>query len=302
MTTIASAGRDLVRDLVREWRDHRVSGLAAEMAFFGILSLFPTLLALVASLGWLDAIAGGQISERAERQIVDFLQRVLSENAGQTIEQVQELFTEASPGVITIGTVVAVWSASRGFTALIRALDTVYDLEERRNYVRLRILALEFALGTIVVMALTLAMLVVGPLLGTGQAVARSVGLGDAFAVFWDWARWPGAITVMVLWAATIFHFAPNHRTKWRWDLPGATVTAASWGLLSTGFRGYLEFAADANQVLGALGGALIVLVWLYLLAVGLLLGGEVNAWIATRHNVRQPSRGEGPPRPPEAA
>ncbi len=298
MTAVIS----FLRELGREWRDDRCSGLAAEMAFFGILSLFPTLLALAASLGSLDAIGSGRVAQRAERQIIDFLERVLTEDAGETIEAVRGLFTETSPGVITVGSVIALWSASRGFVALVRALDAAYDLEERRGYLRLRLLALELALGTIVVMAVTLAMLVVGPLFGTGRQVADAVGLGDAFATFWDWARWPLVLVVMVTWAATIFHFAPNHRTPWRWDLPGTAVTTASWALLSGGFHVYLEVAADTNQVLGALGGALIVLVWLYLLSVGLLLGGEVNAIVAKRFRVAQPSRGHGPARPPDAA
>lgn len=276
------------RDLVREWREDRVSGLAAEMAFFGILSFFPLLLTVAASLGWLDALAGGEVAARAEEQIIDFMQRILSDDAETTIDAVQNLFTDRSPGLATVTTFLALWSASRGFTALIRALDLAYDLDERRSYVRLRAIALGLALGTIVVMAVTLTMLVVGPLLGTGREVADQVGLGRAFATFWDWARWPVVLAVMVGWAAAVLHVAPNHRTPWRWDLPGAVLTAVSWALLSTGFRAYLAVAGQTNQVLGTLGGALIILVWLYLLAVGLLVGGEFNAILALRFRGRK--------------
>lgn len=92
-------------------------------------------------------------------------------------------------------------------------------------------------------------------------------------------------------WAATVFHLAPNHRTPWCWDVPGAVVTALWWGLASAGFRLYLSVAAGANQVLGTLGGSLIVLLWLYLMSLGLLLGGEVNAVLAHRHDVSQRPR-----------
>lgn len=274
---------DFVRELAREWRDDRASGLAAEMAFFGILSLFPTLLTLVASLGYLDALAGGDVADRAEREVVGFLRRVLTDNADDTIAAVQSLFDETSPGLITLGGILAVWSASRGFVALVRALNLTYDIDERRSYVRVRAIALGLAVGTILLLAVTLTVLVVGPLLGTGHDVADEIGLGDAFAKFWDWTRWPAALVLMVLWAATIFHLAPNRRTAWKNDLPGAVVTAAAWGLLSLGFRTYLTFASETNQVLGTLGGALIVLVWLYLLSIGVLLGGEVNAIAAGR-------------------
>lgn len=268
-----------------------MSGLAAEVAFFGVLSLFPALLAMAAALGALEALAGAQAAADAEAEVVAMLRRVLTEDAGGTIDAVQELFQESSPGVLTLGLATALWAASRGFAAVIRALDVAYDLDERRPWISLRAIALVLAVGTVVVSAVLLAMVVVGPLLGTGRDVADLVGLGSAFATFWTWARWPFVGAVVVAWAATIFHVAPNHKTPWRWDLPGAALTAALWLLLSLGFRAYLAVASGGNQVLGTLGGSLIVLLWLYLLAVGLLLGGELNAILARRAGVPQEPR-----------
>ena len=281
-----SAAVDVGRSMVREWREDRVGGLAAEIAFFGILSLFPVLLAVAAALGSLEAIAGREVAERAQDEVLGFLRDVLTDEAGGTVDAVEELFAGASPGVLTIGLAAAVWSASRGFTALIRALDVVYDLEEHRGYLRTRGLALVLALGSVLVAALTLAMLVLGPLLGTGRDVADAVGFGGPFATWWDWARWPTAVVVLVSWSATIFHVAPNHHTPWRWDLPGAVLSALAWALVSLGLRAYLAFAAGGNQVFGTLGGALIVLLWLYLLGLGVLLGGELNAVLARRHGI----------------
>lgn len=268
----------MARALVREWQDDRVSGLAAEVAFFGMLSVFPSFLALAAALGSLEAIVGGEVAATAEEQVVDVMRRVLTDEADSTIEAVQALFADASPGVFTLGLLLAGWAASRGFAAVIRALDVAYDLEERRTWWRLRAVAVGLALGTVLVVSLLLAMLVIGPLLGTGQDVADAIGLGDAFATSWDWARWPVVLALAVAWAATIFHIAPNHRTPWRWDVPGAILSAVSWILVSVGFSAYLRLAGSANQVFGTLGGGLIALVWFYLLAVGLLLGAELNA------------------------
>lgn len=275
----------VAREVVLEWRDDRVSGLAAEVAFYGLLSLFPALLAVTAALGWLDVVAGGDVAARAEEEVVDFLRRVLTDEAAGTIDAVQALFADTDPGVVTIGLVVSLWAASRGFVALVNALDVVYDLDERRSYVGLRAVALALALGTVLVVAGMLAMLVLGPLLGTGRDVADALGLGGGFATFWDWVRWPFAVTVIVAWAATVLHVAPNHNTPWRWDLPGAVLAGAAWAALSTSLRVYLSVAtAGANQVLGTLGGSLIALLWLYLLAAGLLLGGELNAVLIARY------------------
>lgn len=280
------------RDLVREWREDRVGGLAAEVAFFGMLSLFPALLALTSVLGVLDSATGGDVAERAQEQVVSALNDVLSDQASGTVDAVDALFETSSPGLLTVSVVLALWAASRGFAALIRALDIAYDLPEHRSWVRLRLVAVGLALGSVVVGAALLTMLVIGPLLGTGQAVADWLGLGDGFATFWDWVRWPTMVVLVVAWAATVFHIAPNHSTPWRWDVPGALVAAASWILVSVGFRVYLGLAGEANQVFGILGGGLIALMWFYLLSVGVLLGGEVNAMVALRRR----SAGSTPP------
>lgn len=280
--------REVAVALGREWRDDRVTGLAAEMAFFGLLSLFPVLLVVAAALGSLEGIVGGEVAARAEREVLSFLERVLSDEAAGAVSTVERLFRDTDAGILTFGVVIALWSASRGFVAAINALDVVYDIEERRNYVVLRLAGLLLGLGTAVVVTVVLAMLVLGPLLGTGQEIADALGVGGGFATFWDWFRWPTVVALMILWAGTIFHVAPNRRTPWRWDLPGAVLTAALWGLLSLGFRLYLGVAGEGNEVLSALGGSLIVILWLYLMGIGLLTGGELNAVLAARRGVPQ--------------
>ena len=277
-------GVAVAREMWGEWHDDRVAGLAAEMAFFGLLGLFPTLLVMTAALGSLDAVVGHELAVRAEEQVLDFLHRILTDEASGTIEEVRNLFTEADTGFLTAGLVAALWGASRAFKAVVNALDVAYDLEERRSWLNLRLTALALALGSAVVGSLILAMLVVGPLLGTGHDIADAIGAGGLFATFWDWLRWPTVMVLITAWAATVFHLAPNHRTPWRSDVPGAVLTAVLWALASAGFRLYLAIAAGANEVLGALGGSLIVLLWLYLMSVGLLLGGELNGVLMRRH------------------
>ncbi|HEX6425647.1 MAG TPA: YihY/virulence factor BrkB family protein [Acidimicrobiales bacterium] len=291
------AAVEVVRRIALEWREDRVSGLAAEVAFFALLSLFPTLLAVTAALGSIEAVAGRDVAARAEAEVIDFLRRVLTDEAADTVDAVEGLFRDSNPGIVTIGVVSALWAASRGFAAVVNALDVVYDLDDRRSYLVRRAVGLGLAVGTIAVTAVMLAMLVVGPLLGTGREIADDLGLGGAFATLWNWFRWPVAVSVMVAWAATVFHVGPNHRTPWRWDLPGAVLTAVAWALLSIGLRVYLSVAVGTDQVLGLLGGTLIVMLWFYLLAAGLLLGGELNAVLVARAGLRDadvPGAGPG--------
>jgi membrane protein len=275
----------IVREVAQEFRRDRVTGLSAEIAFFAILSLFPALLALVAALGSMEAVVGQGLAADAQDEVVGLMERVLTNEASGTVDAVQRLFEQSSPGLLTVGLAVALWSASRGFTAVINALDIAYDLEERRSYARLRLAAVGLAIGSVVVGAVLLAVMILGPLLGTGPDVADAIGAGGAFATAWDWVRWPVAAAVAIVWATTILHLAPNHRTRWREDLPGALLAASTWLGLSAGLRAYLAVAGDTNQVFGTLGGALIVLLWLYLLALGLLLGGELNAVLLRRRD-----------------
>lgn len=265
------------RRLADEWRDDRVADQAAVVAFYSILSLFPALLALAAVLGGLDSIVGADVAERVETEVLDALRTVLTNEAGGTIEAIESLFETSSPGLLTFSLVLALWTMTRGFAALVRSLDIAYDLDEHRPWVRIRGTALLLAAGSTLAAAVMLTLLVVGPLLGSGEDVADTIGLGGAFVFLWDVLRLPFAFLVLVGWAATIFHIAPDHHTPWRADLPGAFVTTVLWLVFSGGLRIYLQVAQTGNAVFGALGGVLIVLLWFWLLSLAVLIGGEVN-------------------------
>jgi membrane protein len=269
-------------DLVDACRRHRLSGLAAEVAFWATLSIFPALLAVAAALGSVDALVGTDAAERTRAELVDGVTELLGGTASGVASTVDGLFDRPRPSLVSVGLVALVWAASRAFTALIRALDVIYGVDERRSWVRVRLTGLGLALGSLAVGSLVLAAVVVGPLLGRGPAVSEAVGLGDAFATAWTWVRLPVAALVLVAWATTIFHLAPDHRTPWRWDLPGALLTMGLWLVGHLGLLAYLSLTAGStNAVFGVLGGALTLLLWLFVLAAGALLGAELNAAVA---------------------
>jgi membrane protein len=272
-----------------------VPDLAAEIAFYGILSLFPAMLAVASLVGVLDAVAGADLAADARREVVGFLETVLTDEADETIDAVSELFTEASPGLLTFSLLAALWALSRGFASLIRALDVVYDVDELRPWTRIRGTALLLSIGSVLSGAVLLAGVVVGPLLGTGQDIADEIGLGDQFAVAWDVARLPVAFVLVVVWATTIFHVAPDHRTRWRDDVPGAVVTGVLWLVFSGGLRVYLAVAQRGNPVFGTLGGALIALLWIWLLALAVMIGGEVNQIRAAARSAPVEGVAQGP-------
>lgn len=261
----------------------RLGGLAAEMAFFAVLGLFPGLLVVAGLLGWLDSLAGGEAAGKAEAAAVAFLQDILTDRAAGVITAVRDLFERERGGVVLSALVVGLWAMSRGFAAAIRALDLAYGVEERRGWLDLTATALALALGSSVMAALVLLMFGVGPLLGHGGDLAARLGMGPAFSFAWDWLRGPFTLALLVAWIAAIYRFGPNHRAGWRQGLPGAAAAGAMWMLLSFGFRVYLGLAAGANRVFGVLGGGLILLVACYLFSLALLIGGELNAALRRR-------------------
>lgn len=294
MNTRLQRATSIGRELVRECHDDRVSGLAAEMAFYGILSLFPALLTVAGLLGVLQGVTGGDVADRAEEHVVGFLERVLTNDAQGTIDAVRQLFAETRPGILTFGALAAIWAMSRGFAGLIRALDVAYGIEasETRSWIRIRAVGLAMGLGTLLTVVILLGMVVLGPLLGTGSGSDGSFEAGSLVGTLWDWFRVPFVAVALLVWATTIFHFGPaSHPTPWRWEVPGAVTTALLAGLGSVGLRVYLALSSGGNQVFGVLGGALVVLLWLYLLGASLLIGAEVNSILAGRW-ISRPAEG----------
>lgn len=274
---------DLVRRFGRRWVDDDVSGKAAGVAFYAVLALFPSLLAMAAALGSMETLLSPGLAEEVRTTVLEWMNRVLTEQADDTQRAVQRLFDEGNGDILTFATVGALWAGSRGTNAVMRAMSRIYGVADARAFWQRRLVALGLLAATVVAAALALSMFVLGPLLGGGRRVAETVGLGDTFVWLWEWLRVPVVFLGVTAWAAAVFHIAPDGRKGWKPDLPGALATGVLWVLASLGLRVYLGVAGEANQVLGALGGALIVLVWLYLLALALLTGGELNVVLLER-------------------
>ena len=274
-----------VDDLRREWSRARVGGLAAEIAFFGLLGLFPAVIVFAAALGSLDVVIGAGAAADTEAWLLDRVVETFGRD--NTLRAtIEELFDRSNAGLITAGVAITAYASSRGFTAVVGALDVTYGHEHRRNWFSTRVTGFVLTLFTLIVAALVAAMVVVGPLLGGGEDLAERLGAGSAFTTAWVWFRWPMVFVVVVCWATSIYHVAPRRRTPWRSDLPGAVVGTVWWLAVSLGFRVYLDAASSGmNAVFGLLGGALSLLIWLYLLAMGMLVGAEINSVLNSRHD-----------------
>ena len=284
--------------VIEETLEDRVLGLAAETAFFAVLSLFPALLIATSLLSLLDVIVGADVAARTESRVTDALDAILTDQSAGAIKSVQSFFEGGYGGLLTFATIGALVTLSGAWAVLVEALNLAYDTVELRSWVRRRLLGLLLGMATVLIVVLTLAVVVVGPLLGRGEDLAGLVGLDRAFVVSWQVLRLPVLFVVVTLWLMFVYHVAPNRTTKWRASVPGALLTAVAWLLATGGFSLYLRVVGQRNPVLGAFGGGAIIMIWIYLLSVALLIGGEVNAVLQERRGHERPSAG-GPARAP---
>ncbi|MGN6088726.1 MAG: YihY/virulence factor BrkB family protein [Actinomycetales bacterium] len=273
-----------LRELVGEILEDRVLHLAAEAAFFAVISLFPAVLIVTGLLSFLDVIVGPDVSARVQQQVTDALTAILTDKASGLVTSVQHFFGGGYSGLLTFATVGALVSLSGAWATIIGALNLAYDTDERRSWWYRRLLGLVFALVTVVLVVLALIVLVLGPLLGRGRELADLVGLGDAFLTAWQVAKYPVLLAALAAWLVAVYHVAPNRQTRWRASVPGALFTAAAWVLATVGFHLYLVLVGARNPVLGAFGGGAIVMLWIYLLLIALLVGGELNEILARRY------------------
>ncbi len=283
---LRSSGREIARfaeDLYLEWSRARVGGLSAEIAFFALLGLFPAVVVFAAALGSLDVVISEGAAAETEQWVLDQVHEIFgSDNTLRST--IGDLFDRSNAGLITVGVVLTMYASSRGFVAVVRALDVAYDNDERRSWLSTRVSGIGLTASTILVAALVAVMVVVGPLLGGGEEVADRLGAGSAFTTAWGWLRWPVVFTVVVLWATSVYHVGSQRRAPWRRELPGAVVGTVWWLVVSAGFGAYLELASSGvNAVFGLLGGGLSLLLWLYLLAMGLLSGAGLNLVLSRR-------------------
>ncbi len=272
----------LSKAIAAEWSEDRIGGMSAEIAFFALLGFFPSLIVLTSALGSADAFFGENNAAEIEAWLVRQMNNTFGED--NTLEStVGDLFGDTNAGVITVGLVLAVYAASRGFVAVVRALDRAYDRDVNRNWLSTRLVGFAITVLTVVVATLVLTLVVVGPRIFGADELAEKLRLAW-LTVAWTWFRWPVVYLVLVLWATIVYHVAPNHHSPIRYDAPGAVLAALWWTAVSLGFGQYLEVASSgANAVFGLLGGALSLLFWLYLMSMGLLFGAVINSIIAKR-------------------
>lgn len=265
----------LAKDVLQEYRNDGIGDVAASITFWTILSVPAAVLALVSALSSLEAVVGASVANDVEAEVQQFVVDTFADSDTLN-ETVVELFDSSSTGIATVATLAAVFTLSRAFAGLIRALDIAYEVDDKRPWWFVRLVAIGLGVGTIVVVASGATLLATLPSLPFDGVVRLLTA--------------PAVLVGLVMWSATVFHIGPNHRTPWRYDLPGAVVTTIGWVAASQGFAFYVRATGQGNTVQTGVGAILLALSLLYVLSIVLLVGAEINDVLARRAGVvRQP-------------
>ena len=297
----------VVADALHASVEHRVTGLAAEMAFFASLALIPFTFAFGAVLGFVEQWTSPDSTDDVEEVIAELMRIILGPDLVSDVAEpyVRAQLNQARGGLAIAGLVFGLWLASRVFLPAVHALDLANDVVEQRSALRRRAISVVLAVASLFVIVLQVLIQVFGPLLGNAREIANQFGLGDTFTVLWTAGRWPILALLVTGFLLAIYQLVPARRLGWRRSLPGAIVAMLVWIAVAAGFRAYLatgrslgeglSTATEATEALAsvsrALGTILATVVWVFLSSVAVLFGGEINAAIDRRRQLRQKSR-----------
>jgi membrane protein len=252
---------------------NRVTGLAAEAAFFALLSLPPLIFALVGSIGYVFSSVSDARAAEVRFAVVDAASRVLTEDTVTSIIEptLTDVFRGGRYDVISIGFVLALWSGSRALNVFVETITIMYGLGGRRGLVTTRMLSFALYVLGLVTGIVTIPLVVAGPTL-VDRVVPERLAVVNA-------AYWPAVVVLSVCFLATLYHASVPVRTSWRHNLPGAALTLALWVFGSFLLRWVLTTTAgESTSIYGPLAAPIAVLLWLYLLSIAVLIGAAVNA------------------------
>ncbi|WP_031035274.1 YihY/virulence factor BrkB family protein [Streptomyces sp. NRRL F-5650] len=264
----------LLKDTVNSCMEYRILGLAAEAAFFTLLSVPPLLLSLLGLLGYVDSWIGADTTESLRNNILDASRAVLSEKGVKQITEpiLDDVMKGGRPDVISIGFLFALWSGSRAVNVFIDTITVMYGLDGVRGIVRTRLMAFLLFIVALLIGSVALPLMVAGP-----DAVVRVVPWSTTVVQV---LYWPVVIILSVAFLTTLYHVSVPVRSPWIEDVPGALVALAMWVLGSFLLRIYLTSTVEGPTIYGSLAAPVAVLLWIGVSAFAVLVGAAVNAAI----------------------
>ncbi|MFF6994447.1 YihY/virulence factor BrkB family protein [Streptomyces sp. NPDC008313] len=264
----------LLKDTVNSCMEYRILGLAAEAAFFTLLSVPPLLLSMIGLLGYVDDWTGADTIASLETNLLEASRTVLSDKGVTQIAQpiLDDVMKGGRPDVISIGFLFALWSGSRAVNVFIDTITVMYGLDGTRGIVKTRLMAFLLFIVALLIGSIALPLMVAGP-----DAVVNIVPWSTTVVQI---LYWPVVTVLSVVFLTTLYHVSVPVRSPWIEDVPGALVALAMWVLGSFLLRIYLTRTVEGPTIYGSLAAPVAVLLWIGVSAFAVLVGAAVNAAI----------------------
>jgi len=264
--------RELLKRTVAEVQADNCFGLAAQLAYYFFLALFPALLFLVALASFFPVA-------NLMDQITAALARVAPYEALKLIQdQLVKISQDKNGGLLTIGMIGTIWSTSSGVTAIIDTLNQAYDIQEGRPWWKVRVISLALTISLAIFVVVSFGLVLVGPTLA--EKVAVWMHLGPVFTWTWLVLQWPVVFALVALAIALIYYFAPDAEQDFVWITPGSVFATILWVVISLAFKLYVAKFGSYNATYGTIGGIIVLLTWFYVSSLAVLVGAELNAEI----------------------
>lgn len=264
----------VLRRTVREFREDNLTDWAAALTYYGVMSLFPMVLVLVALLGLV-----GQYPQTSDA-VLRIIGKIGPSSAIDTFRNPIQGVVRSKGGagaLVGVGIVASLWSASAYVGAFMRACNAIYEVEEGRPFWKLRPLQVALTLAAVVLItSVAIAIVATGPV---ARAVGDEIGMGSAAVTAFNVIKWPVIVLVLLTIVGILYYVAPNVRQPgFPWITPGGVLALVVWGAASAGLAFYAAKFGSYQKTYGTLGGVILFLVWLWVSNLALLLGAELNA------------------------
>ncbi|KOP71052.1 YihY/virulence factor BrkB family protein [Cytobacillus solani] len=264
---MGQAFRTLIPRLVKRIFANDLFGLAAQLAYFFLLSLFPLLLFLVTLLPYLPI---------TQEDILGVIRDFAPGDSMKLIETNINELSQKNGKLLSFGIIATIWSASNGINAIVKALNSAYEVEESRPFLIARGMAILFTFAMLFVFVVALLLPVFGKLIGV--YLFAKLGLSDEFMSIWNTLRWLVSSIILFIVFTGLYWIAPNKKLKCITVIPGAIFATVGWAISSLAFSFYVTNFGNYSATYGSIGAIIVLMIWFYLTGVIIIIGGEINA------------------------
>lgn len=258
------------KNLICRFNDDDILALSSQLAYSLLLSFFPFLIFVMTVIGF---------SPLKSQDVLASLVKIVPKETYQLIKNtIKEVVDYQNIHLLSFSLIIAVWTSSSGFNAVIKAINKAYDVKERRGFLKVQLIAILCTLVLAIIILFTFIMLIFGEV--NGKILAQKLGLSKQFKYIWNILRYTIMFISMTFTFATLYKFTPNMKLKWRQVLSGAIFSSIGWIVSSVGFSFYVDNFGNYSRFYGSIGAVIVLMLWLFISSIVVLLGGEINAVI----------------------